>query len=139
MNNLLNHKEVFFLYVLHLSWLPVWQCFVGVGWGGRGVDAHKFLMIMTKFSVILSHVVFSIECEGFRESIIIRLKALCHIYTQVDQLSMEVSRNCAHPCFNVVWKFYLRVWYMQFRPQNMVSEKYGFESEGSGNLDRKHE
>lgn len=106
---------------------------------GGGGDTHKFLMIMTEFSVILSLVLFYIECEGFGEPIIIRLKALCHIYTQVDQLSMEVSGNCAHPCFNVVWKFYLRVWYMHFRPQNMVSEKYCFESEGSGNLDRKHE
>lgn len=74
-------------------------------WG----DVHKFLAIMTKFLVILNLVLFYIECEGFRESVIIRLKALWHIYTQVDQLPVEISGNCAHPCFNVVWKFYLRV------------------------------
>ena len=77
--------------------------------------------------------------ECFREPVIIRLKAMCHIYRQVGQLSTEISGSWAHPCFNVAWKFYLRVWYMQFRPQTMVSKKDCFESEGSGNLDRKHE
>lgn len=55
----------------------------------------------------------------------------------MDQLSIKICGNCTHPCFNVAWKFYFRVWYMQFRPQNTVSEKRCFEREGSGNLERK--
>ena len=82
--------------------------------------------------------VFIPECEGFREPVITRLKDLCHICTQVGQLSKKISANWAHPCFTVAWKLYLRVWYMQFRPQIMVSKKDCLESEGCGNLDRKH-
>lgn len=87
-----------------LSLLSNWEFFL------CGVDVRKFLTIMTKSIVILNLVLFYIECEGFRESVIIRLKDLHHIHTQVDQLSIEIFGNCAHPCFNVVWKFYLRVW-----------------------------
>lgn len=82
---------------------------------------------------------FILESEGFREPVIAGLKTLYHFYIQVDQLYIEIFGNCAHPCFNVVWKFYFRVWYTQFRPQIMVCEKYCFESKGTGNLDRKHE
>lgn len=95
------------------------------------------VIIMIQFPVILEFDCFLFsKSEGLKEPVITRLKTFCH-FCQVDRLSTEICGICAHPCFNAAWKFYFRVWYMQFRPQTMVSEKYCFESEGFGNLERK--
>lgn len=131
--DILGHKEPLVLCVLHLVLAPSLASFL------CGMVFTSALVIITQLPVILNFVLFYTRTSGFQRACNYKMEALVpHLYTGGSTLYRHFWK-WAHPCFHVAWTFYLRVWYMQFRPQTMVSEKHCFESEGSGNLDRKHE